>query len=72
MFKGEQELKQEWQGPSMRVVPFNVVQSPYWQDMVRATNTTPQGFKRPNYKKIQTNLPKKVEDGLAPIHAFME
>jgi hypothetical protein len=33
-------------------IPFNVVWSPYWQDMVRAINTTPQGFKGPNYEKL--------------------
>ena len=33
-------------------IPFNVVRSPYWQDMVRAINTAPQGFKGPNYKKV--------------------
>ena len=32
-------------------IPFNVVRSPYWQDMVRAINTAPQGFKGPNYEK---------------------
>ena len=33
-------------------IPFNVVRSPYWKDMVREINTTPQGFKGPNYEKI--------------------
>ena len=41
--------------------------------MVRAINTTPQGFKGPNYEKIQTVLLKKekelVEDVLAPIRS---
>jgi hypothetical protein len=34
-------------------IPFNVVQSSYWQDLVRAINTTPQGFKGPNYEKLR-------------------
>ena len=52
-------------------IPFNVVRSPYWQDMVRAINTAPQGFKGPNYEKIRTVLLKKerllIEDVLRPI-----
>ena len=40
-------------------IPFNVVQSPYSQDMVRAINTTPQGFKGPNYEKNRIVLLKK-------------
>jgi hypothetical protein len=33
-------------------IPFNVVRSPYWQGIVRAINTAPQGFKGPNYEKL--------------------
>ena len=33
-------------------IPFNVVWSPYWQDMVRAINTAPKGFKGPSYERI--------------------
>jgi len=40
-------------------IPFNVVRSPYWQDMVRAINTTPKGFKGPDYERIRTDLLKK-------------
>jgi hypothetical protein len=40
-------------------IPFNVVWSPYCKDLVRAINTTPQGFKGPNYEKVQTDLLKK-------------
>eukprot|EP00253_Pinus_taeda_P024936 PITA_24936 len=29
-------------------IPFNVVRSPYWQDMIRAINKAPQGYKGPN------------------------
>jgi hypothetical protein len=54
-------------------IPFNVVQSPYWQDLVRAINTAPQGFKGPNYEKLRTVLLKKerqlLEDVLRPIHS---
>jgi hypothetical protein len=50
-----------------------MVRSPYWQDMVREINTAPQGFKGPNYEKLQTDLLKNkkefVEDILAPIRA---
>jgi hypothetical protein len=52
-------------------ISYNVVWSPYWQDLVRAINTTPQGFKGPNYEKIRTILLKKerllLEDVLKPI-----
>ena len=54
-------------------IPFNVVQFPYWKDMVREINTTPQRFKGPNYEKILSVLLKKekelVEDVLAPIRS---
>jgi hypothetical protein len=40
-------------------IPFNVVWSPYWQDLVRAINTAPQGFKGPNYEKLRTFCSRK-------------
>ena len=40
-------------------IPFNVVRSRYWQDMVRAINTAPQGFKGPNYEKLRTFFSRK-------------
>ena len=33
-------------------IPFNVVRSPYWHDLVRAINTSPAGYKGSNYEKI--------------------
>ena len=33
-------------------IPFNVVRSPYWHDLVRAINTAPVGYKGPNYEKV--------------------
>ena len=54
-------------------IPFNVVRSPYWQDLVREINTAPQGFKGPNYEKLRTIFPKKerllLEDVLKPIRS---
>ena len=54
-------------------IPFNVVRSPYWQDMIRAVNKAPQGYKGPNYEKVRTQLLKNekelVEDILAPIRS---
>jgi hypothetical protein len=40
-------------------IPFNVVRSPYWKDMVKAINEAPQGFKGPNYEKFRTLLVQK-------------
>ena len=40
-------------------IPFNVVRSPYWKDMVKAINEDPQGFKGPNYRKLRTMLLQK-------------
>jgi hypothetical protein len=38
-------------------VPFNVLHSPYWHDMVRAINKkAPKGYKNPNYEKARTVL----------------
>jgi hypothetical protein len=54
-------------------IPFNVVPSPYWQDLVRAINTAPQGFKGPNYVKHKTILLRKerllLDDVLKPIRS---
>jgi len=54
-------------------IPFNVVRFPYWQDMIRAINKAPQGYKGSNYEKVRTQLLKnekdRVEDILAPIHS---
>eukprot|EP00253_Pinus_taeda_P018744 PITA_18744 len=54
-------------------IPFNVVRSPYWQDMIRAINKAPQGYKGPNYEKVRTqrlkNEKELVEDILSPIHS---
>ncbi|KAG5517471.1 hypothetical protein RHGRI_038021 [Rhododendron griersonianum] len=32
-------------------IPFNVMRSPLWADMVAAINNTPKGYKSPNYEK---------------------
>ena len=52
-------------------LPFNVVRSPYWQDMIRAVNKAPQGYKGPNYENVRTQRLKHekdlVEDVLSPI-----
>eukprot|EP01018_Ginkgo_biloba_P029497 Gb_13878 [translate_table: standard] len=37
-------------------ISFNVVRSPYWQDMVRAINDGPKGYKTPSFEKVQTTL----------------
>jgi hypothetical protein len=38
-------------------VPFNVLHSPYWHDMVRAINEkVPKGYKSPNYEKARIVL----------------
>eukprot|EP00253_Pinus_taeda_P015267 PITA_15267 len=56
-------------------IPFNVVRSPYWQDMIRTINKTPQGYKGPNYEKVRTQLLKNeeelVEDILSPIRSSL-
>eukprot|EP01018_Ginkgo_biloba_P021222 Gb_34314 [translate_table: standard] len=53
---------------------FNVVRSPYWQDLVRAINDSPKGYKIPSFKKVQTILLIKekslVEKTIEPIRAF--
>ena len=37
-------------------VPFNVLRSPYWHEMVKAINEAPKGYKSPNYEKATTML----------------
>jgi hypothetical protein len=54
-------------------IPFNVVQSPYWKDMVKAINEAPQGFKGLNYEKLRTVLLQKerslIHDFLKPVRS---
>lgn len=35
-------------------IPFNVLRSPYWHEMVAALQTAPQGYKGPGYDKART------------------
>eukprot|EP01018_Ginkgo_biloba_P018888 Gb_18909 [translate_table: standard] len=37
-------------------IPFNVAQSPYYEEMVCAINNGPKGFKPPGYEKLYTTL----------------
>jgi hypothetical protein len=53
-------------------VPFNVLRSPYWHDMVRAINEeAPKGYKSPNYEKAKTVLldreKAKIQASLTPF-----
>ena len=54
-------------------IPFNVVRSPYWQEMIREINKSPQGYKGPNYEKVRTQILKNekelVEDILSLIRS---
>eukprot|EP01018_Ginkgo_biloba_P009952 Gb_24212 [translate_table: standard] len=54
-------------------ISFNVVRSPYWQDMVRAINDGPKGYKTPSLEKVQTTLLTKekslVAQSIEPIRA---
>lgn len=36
-------------------VPFNVLRSPYWHEVVEAINEAPKGYKAPNYEKAPNN-----------------
>jgi hypothetical protein len=35
---------------------FNLVHSPYWQQMIKAVNEAPKGYKSPGYEKVCTTL----------------
>jgi hypothetical protein len=35
-------------------IPINVVQSPYWQDMLREVSDAPRCYKGPNFEKVHT------------------
>jgi hypothetical protein len=43
-------------------ISFNVVRSPYWQEMVRSINEAPKGYKSPGYEKVRTTLLIKEKD----------
>jgi hypothetical protein len=52
-------------------IPFNLVRSPYWREMVQAINNAPSGYQSPGYEKVRTtilhNEKKNVELQLKPI-----
>ena len=35
---------------------FNLVRSPYWQQMIKVVNEAPKGYKSPGYEKVRTTL----------------
>ncbi|KAH9326345.1 hypothetical protein KI387_006523 [Taxus chinensis] len=37
-------------------LPFHVLRSPYWQQMLTAINEAPQGYKGPSYENVRTTL----------------
>jgi hypothetical protein len=37
-------------------IPFNVLHSPYWHDLVKGINEAPKGYKSPSYEKARTVL----------------
>eukprot|EP01018_Ginkgo_biloba_P020087 Gb_39398 [translate_table: standard] len=57
-------------------ISFNVVCSPYWEDMGRAINDGPKGYKSPSFEKIPTTLLTKekslVEQTIEPIKASQQ
>ncbi|KAH9292112.1 hypothetical protein KI387_042698 [Taxus chinensis] len=52
-------------------IPFNVARSPYYEEMVRAINKGPAGYKPPGYEKLHTTLIDKektrIEQQTAPV-----
>eukprot|EP01018_Ginkgo_biloba_P016336 Gb_18465 [translate_table: standard] len=52
-------------------IPFNVAQSPYYEEMVRVINNGPKGYKPLGYEKLCTNLidneKSRVEKELEPV-----
>eukprot|EP01018_Ginkgo_biloba_P002088 Gb_15569 [translate_table: standard] len=56
-------------------ISFNVVQSPYYDKMVRAINGAPRGYKPHDFEKLRTTLVDKekarVEEEMGPLtHAW--
>jgi hypothetical protein len=37
-------------------IPFNVLRSPYWRDLVKGINEAPKGYKSPSYEKAKIVL----------------
>ena len=52
-------------------IPFNVLRSPQYFEMVAAIQRAPKGYKPPSYEKARTTLldacKRKVEADLAPV-----
>eukprot|EP01018_Ginkgo_biloba_P022730 Gb_08711 [translate_table: standard] len=54
-------------------ISFNLPRSPYWQDMMRAINDGPKGYKTPSFEKVRTTLLTKekslMEQSIEPLRA---
>jgi len=37
-------------------IPFNVLRSPYWHDLVKGINESPEGYKSPGYENVRVLL----------------
>jgi hypothetical protein len=37
-------------------IPFNVLCSPYWLDIINDIKKAPKGYRSPNYEKVKTTL----------------
>ncbi|CAN6339707.1 unnamed protein product [Urochloa humidicola] len=52
-------------------IPFNVLRSPQWSEMIAAINKAPKGYKSPSSEKARTSLldacKRNVEQELAPV-----
>jgi hypothetical protein len=54
-------------------VPFNVLRSPYWHDMVRAINQKPpQGYESPSYEKARTVLLDEEKKKFKPVFHVLQ
>ncbi len=48
-------------------VPFNVLRSPYWHEMVKAINEAPKGYKSHNYVKPRTMLLEREKENILKV-----
>ena len=52
-------------------VPFNVLRSPYWYEMVQAINGAPKGYKSTRYDKAKTrDLTRKVAKSIVLLESL--
>jgi hypothetical protein len=51
-------------------IPFNVLRSPYWHDLVKKIKKAPKGYESPNYEKARIMLLDREKEKIKRAHGL--